>query len=145
MTEEKKDEPMTEAKSIEPVTGARSIEPVTERKKPERVTEKKEIERLNAIYKNLPENNREVVQGLIVQAARLRVRLDKLWRDLRKNGETELFSQSDKTEPYMRERPESKIFTATDKNYQAIIKQLNDICPESEKKDGLDAFNHEFD
>lgn len=121
------------------------IEQETPKKMAGRVTEKKEIERLNAIYKNLPENNREVVQGLIVQAARLRVRLDKLWRDLRKNGETELFSQSDKTEPYMRERPESKIFTATDKNYQAIIKQLNDICPESEKEDGLDAFNHEFD
>lgn len=109
------------------------------------VTEKSEIARLNAIYKNLPENNREVVQGLIVQAARLRVRLDKLWKDIRKNGETELFSQSDKTEPYMRERPESKIFTATDKNYQAIIKQLNDICPPSSEPDGLDEFNKEFD
>lgn len=109
------------------------------------ITEKKETERLREIYKNLPANQFAVAEGLIVQAARLRVRLDKLWRDIRKNGETEKYTQSDKLEPYDRERPASKIFTATDKNYQTIIKQLNDLCPESVAPDGLDMFNREFD
>lgn len=109
------------------------------------ITEKKETERLREIYKNLPPNQFAVAEGLIVQAARLRVRLDKLWRDIRKNGETEKYTQSDKLEPYDRERPASKIFTATDKNYQTIIKQLNDLCPESDAADGLDLFNKEFD
>lgn len=96
-----------------------------------RITEQSEIERLNQIYKDLPPNQFAVAQGLIVQAARLRVRLDKLWRDLKKNGETELFTQSEKTDPYERERPAARLFTATDKNYQAIIKQLNELTPPS--------------
>ena len=96
-----------------------------------KITEKSEIERLSRIYENLPENQFAVAQGLIVQAARLRVRLDKLWKDLSKNGETDLFSQSEKTEPYERERPAARLFTATDKNYQAIIKQLNELTPPS--------------
>ena len=102
------------------------------------VTEKSEIERLTEIYKDLPPNEFAVAQGLIVQAARLRVRLDKLWRDIRKNGETEMFSQSDKTEPYERERPVARLFTATDKNYQAIIKQLNELTPPSKSGNKLE-------
>ncbi len=102
------------------------------------ITEKSEIARLTEIYKDLPPNEFAVAQGLIVQAARLRVRLDKLWRDIRKNGETELFSQSDKTEPYERERPAARLFTATDKNYQAIIKQLNELTPPSKTGNKLE-------
>ena len=90
-----------------------------------------EIIRLTEIYKELPPNQLVVVQGLIVQAARMRVRLDYLWEDIQKNGETELFVQSVKTEPYERERPAARLFTATDKNYQAIIKQLNELTPPS--------------
>jgi hypothetical protein len=102
------------------------------------MTEKSEIERLNKIYQDLPPNQFEVAQGLIVQAARLRVRLDKLWKDIKKNGEVEMFSQSDKTEPYERERPAARLFTATDKNYQAIIKQLNEMTPPSKKGNKLE-------
>ena len=95
------------------------------------VTEKSEIERLTKIYKNLPPNKFAVAQGLIVQAARLRVRLNQLWEDIQENGETERFTQSEKTEPYERERPAARLFTSTDKNYQAIIKQLNELTPPS--------------
>lgn len=102
-------------------------------KKPKEITEESEIRRLTRIYKNLPPNEFAVAQGLIVQAARLRVRLNKLWEDIQENGETEMFSQSDKTEPYERERPSARLFTSTDKNYQAIIKQLNEMTPPSKK------------
>lgn len=101
--------------------------------------EQKEIDRLTAIYKNLPQNQFAVAQGLIVQAARLRVSLDDLWKDIKKNGRTEMFSQSENAQPYQRERPAAKLFTATDKNYQAIMKQLNDICPPSAKESKLKA------
>lgn len=89
--------------------------------------EKKEIQRLQEVYSGLPENKKIVAEGLIIQAARLRVRLDYLWEDLQENGETELFSQSEKTEPYERERPQSRTFTSTDKAYQSVIRQLNDL------------------
>ncbi len=110
---------------------------------PRAITEKSEIARLTKIYKSLPPNEFAVAQGLIVQAARLRVRLDQLWKNLQENGETELFSQSDKTEPYERERPAARLFTSTDKNYQAIIKQLNDLTPPSVAKSKLEELMNE--
>ena len=94
--------------------------------------EQLEVERLTEIYKGLPPKRFALAQGLIIQAARLRVRLDKLWAELEENGETEQFTQSEKTEPYERERPASRTFTATDKSYQSIIKQLNDMIPAEE-------------
>ena len=101
--------------------------------------EQAEIDRLTEIYKNLPPNQFAVAQGLIVQAARLRVRLDMLWTDIVKNGEVEMFSQSERTDPYERERPAARLFTATDKNYQAIIKQLNELTPMSRPGGKLEA------
>ena len=100
------------------------------------MTENSEIKRLTEIYKGLPPKQFALAQGLIAEAARLRVRLDKLWEDLTENGEVEMFSQSENTEPYERERPASRIYTATNKSYQSIIKQLNDMIP---KDDGAPA------
>jgi hypothetical protein len=87
-----------------------------------------EIERLTAIYQELPPKQFALAQGLIAEAARLRVRCNKLWEDLQENGEVELFSQGDQ-DPYERERPSSRIYTAANKSYQSIIKQLNDMIP----------------
>ena len=98
--------------------------------------EQVEIDRLTEIYRELPPKQFALAQGLIIQAARLRVRLDKLWAELQEKGETEWFTQSDKTDPYERERPASRTFTATDKSYQSIIKQLNDMLPADEEKAG---------
>lgn len=99
-----------------------------------------EYSRLIRIYSDLPGNRFAVAEGLVRQAARLRARLNMLWEDLQENGEVELFTQSDKAEPYERERPASRIFTATDKSYQSIIKQLNDICPAGAERDALAEF-----
>ena len=98
--------------------------------------EQTEVERLTEIYKGLPPKQFALAQGLIIQAARLRVRLDKLWAELEEKGETEWFTQSDKTDPYERERPASRTFTATDKSYQSIIKQLNDMLPADNEQAG---------
>lgn len=94
------------------------------------ITEKSETARLRRLYKDMPKNRKAVAEGLVVQAARLRVRLNALNDDIEKNGLTELFSQSEKTEPYERERPAAALFIKLDKNYQAIIKQLTDMLPE---------------
>lgn len=87
-----------------------------------------EIERLTEIYRGLPPKQFALAQGLIAEAARLRVRCDALWEDLQEKGEVELFSQGDQ-DPYERERPSSRIYTAANKSYQSIIKQLNDMIP----------------
>lgn len=94
------------------------------------ITEKSETARLRRLYKDLAKNRKAVAEGLIIQAARIRVRLNELNADIEENGLTELFSQSDKMEPYMRERPAAALFIKLDKNYQQIIKQLSDMLPE---------------
>ena len=98
---------------------------------------RKEFNRLKKIFKNMPPNQFVVVQGLIVQAARLRVSLDDLWTDIEENGRTEMFSQSADVGPYQRERPAAKQFATLDKNYQTIMKQLTDLCPASKAKSKL--------
>ena len=103
------------------------------------MAESDEVARLLKLYEGLPPKQLALAEGLIIQAARLRVRLDKLWLELQEKGETEWFTQSDKTDPYERERPASRTFTATDKSYQSIIKQLNDMLPaDTEKADKLE-------
>lgn len=103
-----------------------------------KMTEKSETKRLTEIYKDLPENQFAVVQGLIVQAARLRVQLNELYKDIEEHGRTEQFQQSDKVEPYERERPAAALFIKLDKNYQAVIKQLNDLTPAKKTKSKLE-------
>ncbi|MBP3657571.1 MAG: hypothetical protein J6K32_12890 [Clostridia bacterium] len=104
---------------------------------------RKECSRLKRIYKGMPPNQYAVVQGLIVQAARLRISLDDLWKDIEEHGRTELFSQSADAEPYQRERPAAKQFALLDKNYQALMKQLTDLCPASRAKSKLEKLMHD--
>lgn len=108
-----------------------------EKKQTEDPRVRKEFNRLKKIFKNMPPNQFVVVQGLIVQAARLRVSLDDLWADIEENGRTEMFSQSADADPYQRERPAAKQFATLDKNYQTIMKQLTDLCPASKAKSKL--------
>ena len=96
---------------------------------PKPITEQGETRRLNRVYKNLPANKRAVAQGLIVEAARLRVLLNQLWADIEVNGMTELFSQSPEAEPYQRERPAARQYYQADKAYQTIIKMLDAMVP----------------
>lgn len=96
-----------------------------------------EYERLSVLYQNIPANKRALVDGLIWQAARLRVSLDDLYEDIKKNGNTELFKQANDGVEFPRERPESKIFTTRDKNYLAIIKKLDELLPVQEVKTGF--------
>lgn len=99
--------------------------------------EELEYDRLNELYKDIPENKRSLVDGLIHQAARLRVQLDDLWVDLKKKGNVEPFQQKNDGVTFDRERPESKIFIQSDKNYLAIIKKLDEMLPAKEAKTGF--------
>ena len=105
-----------------------------------KITEKSEISRLNKVYKELPKDKLALVEGLICEAARLRVQLDRLWKDLTEHGTTEMFQQNKEVPAYERERPASKLYTTTSKNYQAIIKQLDSMLPSSGNVDELEEF-----
>lgn len=127
------------AKSTEPVR-SKTESKKTNRKKSEAAKvsrEENEYNRLSALYAKIPENKRALVDGLIWQAARLRVSLDDLYEDLRVNGNTEMFKQANDGVEFPRERPESKIFATRDKNYLAIIKKLDELLPAQEVKSGF--------
>lgn len=98
---------------------------------------KKEKNRLRKLFKNIPDNKLKVVEGLIVQAARLRVLLNEMWIDISENGDYEMFSQSDKADPYERERPVARLYNTRDQSYQRIIKQLTDLLPDEIDKEEI--------
>ena len=91
---------------------------------------KQEYDRLIEIFKDIPQDKMKVVDGLVTQAARLRVMLDSAWDDIVENGDYEPFTQSSSTPAYERERPVAKLFNQRDAAYQKIIFQLVKMLPE---------------
>lgn len=85
--------------------------------------------RLREVYDAIPARQMKVVDGLIAQAARMRIQLDDLAADLAEHGLTEMFQQSERVAPYSRERPEAAVFAKLDKNYQQMMRQLIDLIP----------------
>lgn len=131
--------PKAAAKTVKKANAAETVT-----KKPKRTArptvksrEQKEYDRLSELYIRIPANKRALVDGLLWQAARLRVSLDDLYEDLKKNGNTEMFKQANDGVEFPRERPESKIFATRDKSYLAIIKKLDELLPVQEVKSGF--------
>jgi hypothetical protein len=89
----------------------------------------KEYKRLKKIYKDLPQDTLNLYDGLIRRAAFMRIALEDYEEDLNTKGHTEYFTQSEKTEPYERERPVARLYNSMNKNYQTIMKQLADKIP----------------
>ena len=111
----------------------------TKKTKPtEKSREQIEYDRLSLLYQRIPANKRELVDGLLWQAARLRVSLDDLWEDIKANGNTEMFKQANDGVEFPRERPESKIFATRDKNYLAIIRKLDELLPAQDNRVDFD-------
>lgn len=68
--------------------------------KDERIS--KEEKRLRKIYKNIGKDQKAIIDGLIQRAAYMRVTLEDMEKDLDEHGYVEMFSQSEKTDPYER-------------------------------------------
>ena len=109
---------------------------------------KKEIRRLTKTYKDIPVKRRDLIPGLIENAAFARLKLIELQYDIQIYGMTELFSQSENQEPYSRKRPEADLYNTLLGNYLKYIKQLNDMLPkdiESPKTVVIDGFDEFVD
>lgn len=104
-----------------------------------------EEKRLRKSYTDIPPESATVTDGLIRRAAYMRITLEDYEKDLDEKGYVEPFSQSPNTPPYDRERPVARLYNSMNKNYQSIIKQLNDLLPKEPPKqtgesDGFDDF-----
>ena len=92
-----------------------------------------EENRIKILFKTIPEPQRKLSDGLITQAARLRILLDDNWKDILENGEYEKFSQSENQIPYDRKRPIVENYDNRDRTYQSIMKQLTELLPQETK------------
>jgi hypothetical protein len=101
---------------------------------------KAEEKKLRKSYKDLPKDKIIVVDGLIKRAAFMKITLEDMEEDLDAKGFVEMFSQSDKTDPYERERPVARLYNTMNKNYQSIIKGLSDHLPKEIKIETDDGF-----
>lgn len=97
---------------------------------------KKEKNRLSRQFKSIPTNKKKIAEGLIIQAARLRILLNENWNDITENGDYEMFSQSPTQDPYERKRPVAELYNSRDVSYQRVIKQLTDLLPDESQKGG---------
>ncbi|WP_122639848.1 MULTISPECIES: hypothetical protein [unclassified Romboutsia] len=97
---------------------------------------KTEINRLKKIYKDFPKEKVKVLEGLIQEAAFMKISLEEMREDLLTNGLTEIFEQG--SQSFDRERPQVKIYTTFMQRYSRVMKQLIDLLPEEEKKEEAD-------
>ena len=95
---------------------------------------KKEENKLKRIFRDLPENKKRTVEGLIKRAAFMRASLEDFEEDLDANGFVEEFRQGEKQEPYERKRPAADLYNTMNTSYQKIIKQLTDLLPEEKQE-----------
>lgn len=94
-----------------------------------------EKNRLGRIFRELPEKKKKLALGLIERAAFMRVELEDLELDIRENGWTEPFQQSEKVDPYERQRPQGQTYLSMAKNYRDITRQLHDMLPVKAESD----------
>lgn len=98
---------------------------------------KKEVNRFKKLYKDLSQDKVKVIEGLIKDAAFMRITLDEFREILIRNGTTEIFKQG-KQEMKI-ERHESKLYLPYIQKYSQVMKQLIDLLPPEEKKKETDA------
>lgn len=104
----------------------------------------KEIKRLSDVLREVPEETFQAADGLINRAAFMRVTLEDYEADLTENGHTEMFSQSEKTEPYERERPVARLYNSMVKNYTTTLVKLFDLIPNKANNDPVDPAYEKF-
>lgn len=97
---------------------------------------KQEINRIKKLYKDFPKEKSKVLEGIINEAAFIKVSLEELRDNLLKNGFTEVFEQGEQR--FNRERPEVKIYTTFIQRYSNVMKQLIDLLPVEVKKEEAD-------
>lgn len=92
--------------------------------------QKKEQNRIKKIYKNLPKERLEIAKKLIERAAYMLVSLEEMEAKISEDGLVVTMPQG--SYEIERAHPLLQPYNAMVKNYNATIKQLNDIAPNSE-------------
>lgn len=91
---------------------------------------KKEINRLRKLYKNLPKDKVRAVEGLIHEAAFMRVTLEEARYIIDNEGIIEIFEQG--VQRFQREHPATKVYNTMIQRYATVCKQLFEMVPDPE-------------
>lgn len=96
---------------------------------------KKELKKLNKIIRDIPEDKKELVEGLIADASFMAEQLEHLREYIMKNGWSEEY-QNGANQKGKKQSVEADAYIKLQKSYQSIIKQLSEFLPDS-KSDGI--------
>lgn len=91
----------------------------------------RELTRLRKVYANMGDDQKRVAEGLIKEAAFMRVTLEETRDIIDREGVVELFEQG--AQKFVREHPATKVYASFINRYSAVIKQLVDLLPKGEK------------
>ncbi|HAU4854971.1 TPA: hypothetical protein ACVT6H_003449 [Clostridioides difficile] len=97
---------------------------------------KQEVSRLKKNYKDLEKEKIKILDGLVNEAAFLKISLEETREILTKEGLTEIFKQG--KQEFERERLQVKIYLNFMKLYSSVMKQLIDIIPSDKKQEEED-------
>ena len=91
---------------------------------------KKEMLKLKRLFKNLPRDKQRAAEGLIQEAAFMRVTLEETRYIIDQEGIIEQFEQG--TQKFLREHPATKVYNAMINRYTTVCKQLFEMIPDPE-------------
>ncbi|MFZ5816291.1 MAG: hypothetical protein ACOY93_13505 [Bacillota bacterium] len=103
----------------------------TEEEKRKRV--KREIGRLRKLFREMPKERQSAAEGLIQEAAFMRVTLEEARHIIDRDGVLETFEQGEQR--FLREHPATKVYNAMIQRYSTVCKQMVDLLPDGDPKD----------
>ena len=89
---------------------------------------KKEIKKLKRLFENLPKDKQRAAEGLIQEAAFMRVTLEEIRHIIDQEGIIEHFEQG--AQKFLREHPATKVYNTMIQRYATVCKQLFDMIPD---------------
>ena len=100
-----------------------------------------ELLRLTRIFEKIPKDKFETLEGVIEEAANIRITMQDMRKELDSTGWVELFQQSKDVEPYERTRLLANQYSTLNKNYQNLMKMLKDSLPKEDITEDNDGFD----
>jgi len=92
---------------------------------------KKELARLRKIFRDMDEDRKRISEGLVQEAAFMRVTLEETREIIDREGVVERFEQG--AQKFLREHPATKVYASMINRYTAVVKQLVDLLPANAK------------
>ena len=89
---------------------------------------KKEMLKLKRLFKNLPKDKMKAADGLIQEAAFMKVTLEETRHVIDQEGILEKFEQG--AQKFLREHPATKVYNTMIQRYTTVCKQLFDMIPD---------------